>query len=173
MSYNIVTVSNGVVSVALSGKNQVIFERRWGIVFTGINCQSLDSKGRVIINPEYRAELGENFYITLAFNKKPSIQVLGVAQFEHIRDQIRNMTADKAMRFQHLFIAPATLVTPNAQGRIQIPKTIRDLTKLDKDVMVLGMDNRVEIWDKATYEEFMQESMEESFADALELLKLF
>lgn len=142
-------------------------------MFTGINSQSLDAKGRVIISPEYRAELGESFYITLAFNKKPSIQVLGIAQFEYIRDQIRKMSADKATKYQHIFIAPATLVTPNAQGRIQIPKTIREFTKLDKEVMVLGMDNRVEIWDKATYEEFMRASLEESFEDSLELLKLF
>lgn len=143
-------------------------------MLTGINSQSLDSKGRVILSPEYREELGESFYITNGFNKKfRCVQILSVQQFENIRDQIRSMTADMALKFQYLFIAPAAKVSPNSQGRVQIPKTIRDFTKLDKDVMVLGMDNRIEIWDKSTYDQFIAESMEESFSEALELLRLY
>ncbi|MBE6733993.1 MAG: hypothetical protein E7563_01455 [Ruminococcaceae bacterium] len=142
-------------------------------MLSGINGQSLDAKGRVIISPEYRAELGESFYITLGFNDKPSVQVLSVSHFENLRDQIRNMTGDMANDFMHIYVAPATLVTPNAQGRIQIPKTIRDLANLEKEVMVVGLDNRVEIWDKPTYEEYMKERMSTSYKAGLELLKLF
>lgn len=143
-------------------------------MFTGITNQSLDSKGRVILSPAFRDGLGESFYITNGFNRKfRCVQIMDEKQFENIRDQIRNMPADKALQFQYFFIAPASKTSANAQGRVQIPQAIRELSKLQKDIVVLGMDNRIEVWDKTTYEQFMAESMEESFAEALELLRLY
>ncbi len=143
-------------------------------MFTGITNQSLDSKGRVILSPSFREELGEHFYVTNGFNKKfRCVQIMSEQQFEKFRDQIRNMTADNALKFQYFFIAPASRTSANTQGRVQIPQAIRELSRLEKDIVVLGMDNRIEVWDKTTYEQFMAESMEESFTEALELLRLY
>ncbi len=141
-------------------------------MFTGITYQSMDSKGRVILPQKFREELGETFYITNGFDEKfRSLQVMSVAEFDRLRSQIRQLSVASMLKFQYILVAPATEATANAQGRVQIPQALRGGAGLKKDIVVLGMDTRIEIWDKETYDAFMTKTMQESFADALELLR--
>lgn len=149
------------------------FERRWDKVLTGITYQTLDSKGRVILPQKFREELGESFIVTNGFNPKfRCVQFMSEEQFQKYSDQIGEMPASKSLGLTYLIIAPATTVTPNSQGRVQVPQAVRGDAKLEKELVVLGMGNRVEVWDKKTYDEFMAKSMEDSFEEALELLRL-
>lgn len=139
-------------------------------MFLGTTDHNLDAKGRVILPTHFREELGENFYITMGFNR--CVQVLSEAQFDRLRDQIRQLPADKALSLQYLLISPAKLVTPNSQGRVSIPQKLREDAGLGGEVTVVGMDTRVEIWDKATFTVFMEQQKQSSVKEALELLRL-
>ena len=139
-------------------------------MFLGTTGHDLDAKGRVILPTHFREELGENFYITMGFNR--CVQVLSEAQFDRLRDQIRQLPADKALSLQYLLISPAKLVTPNSQGRVSIPQKLREDAGLNGEVTVVGMDTRVEIWDKATFTVFMEQQKQSSVKEALELLRL-
>ena len=139
-------------------------------MFLGTTDHNLDAKGRVILPTHFREELGENFYITMGFNR--CVQVLSEAQFDRLRDQIRQLPADKALSRQYLLISPAKLVTPNSQGRVSIPQKLREDAGLNGEVTVVGMDTRVEIWDKATFTVFMEQQKQSSVKEALELLRL-
>jgi len=86
--------------------------------------------------------------------------------------RIRELPASKALQLQYSIIAPSEEVNVNAQGRLQIPQALRESANLTKEVAVLGMDKRIEVWDKATYDAFMKKQREESYLDALELLRL-
>lgn len=139
-------------------------------MFLGTTDHNLDAKGRVILPTHFREELGENFYITMGFNR--CVQVLSEAQFDRLRDQIRQLPADKALSLQYLLISPAKLVTPNSQGRVSIPQKLREDAGLNGEVTVVGMDTRVEIWDKAMFTVFMEQQKQSSVKEALELLRL-
>ena len=139
-------------------------------MFLGTTDHNLDAKGRVILPTHFREELGENFYITMGFNR--CVQVLSEAQFDRLCDQIRQLPADKALSLQYLLISPAKLVTPNSQGRVSIPQKLREDAGLNGEVTVVGMDTRVEIWDKATFTVFMEQQKQSSVKEALELLRL-
>ncbi|WP_316621843.1 division/cell wall cluster transcriptional repressor MraZ [Ruminococcus sp.] len=139
-------------------------------MFLGTTDHNLDAKGRVILPTHFREELGESFYITMGFNR--CVQVLSEAQFDRLRDQIRQLPADKALSLQYLLISPAKLVTPNSQGRVSIPQKLREDAGLNGEVTVVGMDTRVEIWDKATFNVFMEQQKQSSVKEALELLRL-
>ena len=142
-------------------------------MFTGITYQSMDSKGRVILPQKFRDELGDSFYVTNGFNDKfRCIQIMSVDQFDRLRNQIRELPAVRALKLQYILVAPATEVSPNSQGRVQIPQALREGAGFKKDLVVLGMDTRIEVWDKEAYDEFMRETMQESFDEALELLRL-
>ena len=138
-------------------------------MFSGTSFNSIDSKGRIVLPLKFREELGEVFYITKGF--ADCLQVLSIQQFEHLREQIRQLPANKALSLQYVIISPATEVSPNAQGRISIPQTLREWAGLDKDAVVVGMDTRVEIWDKAKFDAFM-EIQQANISDALEILML-
>lgn len=139
-------------------------------MFLGTSDHSLDAKGRVILPSKFREELGESFYITKGFEK--CIQVLSVDEFDRLRAQIRALPADKALSLQYLLISPATLVSPNSQGRVSISQKLREDAGLSGEVTVVGMDSRIEIWDKAEFAAFMEQQKQASVKEALELLRL-
>lgn len=139
-------------------------------MFLGTSDHHLDSKGRVILPSEFREQLGDSFYITMGFNR--CAQVMSIEEFDRLREQIRQLPADKALSLQYLLISPAKEVSPNSQGRIGIPQKLREDAGLDGDVTVVGMDTRIEIWDKATFADFMEQQKQASVKEALELLRL-
>ena len=139
-------------------------------MFLGTSDHHLDSKGRVILPSDFREQLGEKFYITMGFNR--CAQVMSVEEFDRLREQIRQLPADKALSLQYLLISPAKLVSPNSQGRIIIPQKLREDAGLSADVTVVGMDSRIEIWDKTTFEAYMEQQKRDSIKEALELLRL-
>lgn len=139
-------------------------------MFLGTSDHNLDSKGRIILPSEFRAELGDNFYITMGFNR--CVQAMSEDEFDRLREQIRQLPADKALSLQYLLISPAKLVSPNGQGRVLIPQKLREDAGLSGEVTVVGMDSRIEIWDKAAFAEFMERQKQSSLKEALELLRL-
>ena len=139
-------------------------------MFLGTSDHQLDSKGRVILPADFREELGESFYITMGFHR--CVQVMSTAEFDRLREQIRQLPADKALSLQYLLISPAKLVSPNSQGRISIPQKLREDTGLSGELTVVGMDTRVEIWNKDSFNAFMEEQKQASVKEALELLRL-
>lgn len=139
-------------------------------MFLGTSNHSVDEKGRIILPKEFRAALGEEFYITAGF--KNCAQVMSKDQFDRLRDQIRLLPADKALSLQYLLISPAVLVRPNSQGRISIPQKLRADIGLFGEATVVGMDHRVEIWAKEAFERFIEEQKRNSINEALELLRL-
>ena len=139
-------------------------------MFLGTSDHHIDSKGRVILPADFREELGESFYITMGFHR--CVQVMSVDEFDRLREQIRQLPADKALSLQYLLISPAKLVSPNSQGRIGIPQKLREDTGLSGEVTVVGMDSRVEIWEKDSFDAFMEQQKQASHKEALELLRL-
>ncbi len=138
-------------------------------MFTGVSTHSIDSKGRIVLPARFRQELGEPFFIAKGFFD--CVQVLSREEFEKLRTNIKALPAQQALALQYAIIATAMEVTPNAQGRVPVPQSLRDIAGLSKDAIVVGMDNRVEIWDKDRFDK-MQENNRETAMAALEMLSL-
>jgi MraZ protein len=81
------------------------------------------------------------------------------------------LPAQQALALQYAIIATAMEVTPNAQGRISLTQNLRDIAGLSKEAIVVGMDTRIEIWDKDKFDK-MQENNRESAMAALSALSL-
>ena len=139
-------------------------------MFSGTSNQTIDSKGRIILPSKFREELGDTVYVTSGFEN--CVQILSSQQFDRLREQIRALPADKALSLQYILISPATEVSVSSQGRVMISQKLREDASLTKDIVVVGMDTRIEIWDKDTFEEFIERQKRESVKEALELLRL-
>lgn len=139
-------------------------------MFSGTSIHSIDSKGRIVLPQDFREQLGESFYVTSGFNK--CVQILSIEEFDRLREQIRLLPADKALSLQYVLISPATLVSPNSQGRVTISQKLREDSCLKKDVVVVGMDTRIEVWDKEEFDMFIEKQKQDSLKEALELLRL-
>ena len=113
-------------------------------MFSGMSNNSIDAKGRVVLPAKFRDELGETFYVAQGFGT-PCIQVMSKEVFEHFCSQIMQLPANKAMILQYTFTATAVEVSPNSQGRVQLPQTLRENAKLDRYAHVIGLINLNEI----------------------------
>ena len=134
-------------------------------MFSGMSNNSIDAKGRVVLPAKFRDELGETFYVAQGFGT-PCIQVMSKEVFEHFCSQIMQLPANKAMILQYTFTATAVEVSPNSQGRVQLPQTLRENAKLDSDALVIGLNNRIEIWSKSVFEDYVN-SQKDQLADAV------
>ena len=137
-------------------------------MFSGTTVHSVDAKGRIVLPQKFREELGEEFYVTNGFSE--NIQIMSVDEFNRLREQIRELPANKAMALQYLLLSAATLVSPNGQGRIQIPQKLREDSAIQGEAVVVGMDSRIEVRNKDKFDAFMAKQRQE-LEDALQLIK--
>ena len=137
--------------------------------FTGTSSHTIDAKGRIVLPAKFRAQLGETFYVTKGFYD--CVQVLSIEEFEKLRENIKALPAQLALALQYAVISTAVEVSPNSQGRIPIPQTLRDEAGLDKNVSVVGMDNRLEIWDEDKLAQFKLEN-QPNLMEALNMLSM-
>lgn len=120
--------------------------------FMGTYQNNVDPKGRVSIPVKFREALGERFYITKGFDD--CIDVHTATSWEKMTRLLQKLSATKRdMREYVRFVfGNATEVELDKQGRILLPAPLRDSVGISKEVVVLGVGTKIEIWDKAVWE---------------------
>ena len=135
---------------------------------TGQYQHSIDSKGRLFIPAKLREELGETFYVTMGVDR--CLSVYSEDSWNHFTEKFESMPYTKSRAMRPLF-ANAAKCEPDAQGRILLPAKLRTYAGLKKDVTVIGVSNRAEIWDAAAWtEEEDKELSPENLAAVMEEL---
>lgn len=114
--------------------------------FIGEYYHSIDPKGRVIIPQDYRQDLGSEFYISRGFDG--CLWITPKEEWDGFREQLRRLpTMDRESReFKRFFTSGAAACSFDKQGRILIPVGLRKYARINKDVVLVGMDNRIELW---------------------------
>ena len=115
--------------------------------------QNIDAKGRVIVPAKFREELGDSFVVTQGLDG--CLFVFTNTEWANFEEKLKSLPlANKeARKFVRFFLAGATLAEVDKQGRILLPSVLREFAALEKDVVLVGVGNRVEIWDKKRWEE--------------------
>ena len=131
---------------------------------------NIDAKGRVIIPAKFREDLGDNFVVSKGLDG--CIYVYSTIQWQEFQDELLSQRNSDARKLHRFFFSGATAVETDAQGRILIPPTFREYAALTKDVVILGVSNRAEIWDKSKWETYMSDPSfsTEEIAKAMERL---
>ncbi len=137
-------------------------------MFMGEYHHSIDSKGRIIIPSKVREGLGENFIVTRGLDG--CLFLYPKSGWENIINKYKELPDTKGKRqYMRIFLSGATTCEYDKQGRINIPKPLVDYAKLEKDCIIIGVDERLEIWSKDCWEEFIslnEENLSE-IADSL------
>lgn len=114
---------------------------------------SIDAKGRVIVPAKFREALGEEFVVTKGLDG--CLFVFPNDEWKAFEEKLKSlpMSNKDARQFVRFFLAGAATVEVDKQGRILLPNGLREFAYLEKDVVVVGVGNRVEIWDKNRWNE--------------------
>lgn len=117
---------------------------------TGQYQHNMDVKGRLSIPAKLREELGSVFYVTIGID--PCLTVHSDASWQKFLTKYNEMPYSKA-RAMRVLMANAAKCEPDGQGRILLPQKLRQYAKLQKEVVIIGMGDRAEIWDAAAWNE--------------------
>ena len=132
-------------------------------MFLGTHTPKLDEKGRLILPAKYRDELAEGLVIT-RFQER-CLAIWPIQTFVEVAQTVRNTSSSQQVRdYQRMLASGASDETPDKQGRITIPPHLRSYAGLDKDCVVVGAINRVEVWDADAWLSY-SEQKESAFAE--------
>ena len=122
-------------------------------MFMGEYSHTIDTKGRLIIPSKFREELGETFVVTKGLDG--CLFVFSDEEWKAFEIKLKSLplTNKNARQFARFFVAGATPCELDKQGRILLPATLREFAGLEKDVVLTGMLNRIEIWSKEKWTE--------------------
>lgn len=119
----------------------------------GEYSHTIDEKGRLIIPAKLRDDLGES--VVICNGLEGCLFVYSQEEWEKFVDELDTlprMNKDARM-FKRYFFGSASPGTFDRQGRVSVPAPLRKAANLEKDVVLVGVQDRVEIWDKALWEE--------------------
>lgn len=121
----------------------------------------------MIIPAKFRDELGDRFIVTRGLDH--CLFVYPQSEWKHIEEKLKSLpfTRSDARAFTRFFFSGAVEAELDKQGRVNIPATLRQYSKLNKECVVIGVSNRVEIWSKEVWEEYYTQS-EASFNEIAE-----
>ena len=126
-------------------------------MFMGEYNHTIDAKGRLIIPSRFRELLGEEFVLTRGLDGC-------------LEEKLRALplTNKDARTFSRFFVAGATTCQLDKQGRILVPQTLREFAGLDKDVVLTGNLNRIEVWSKEKWSENCNYDDMDSIAESMQ-----
>jgi MraZ protein len=127
-------------------------------MFMGEFQHTIDGKGRLIIPVKFRDCLGEKFIITKGLDN--CLFGYPVSEWSALEQKLKALPFTKAdaRAFVRFFFSGATECELDKQGRILLPQNLRDYADLSKDIVLIGVSNRIEIWNKDKWGIYSQEA---------------
>ena len=109
---------------------------------------TIDAKGRVIVPSKFRETLGDEFVVTKGLDG--CLFVYDNNEWAAFEEKLKSLpiTNKDARQFVRFFLAGAASVEVDKQGRILLPGSLREFAELIKDVVLIGVGSRIEIWSK-------------------------
>ncbi len=138
-------------------------------MFMGEYHHTIDDKGRLIIPSKFREGLGEKFIITRGIEK--CLFVYSLDSWEKITNKLESLpfTKKDARQFVRFFLSGATTAEFDKQGRVNITSPLITYANLDKDCVIIGTGDRLEIWSQEDWNAFF-DSAADNMSDIAENL---
>lgn len=126
---------------------------------------TIDAKGRVTIPAKFRCELGDHFVVTRGLSK--CLSAYSYERWQKIEDNLSkiSLTNKAGMKLTRLILGNAIECEVDKLGRILISQALRSKAELDKDIVLVGLGDRIEIWNKADWDEVNSEDAFDNMTD--------
>ena len=124
-------------------------------MFMGEYNHIIDAKGRLIVPAKFREILGDNFVVTKGLDG--CLFVYSDKEWQAFEEKLKTLplTNKNARQFTRFFLAGAAQVEVDKQGRILLPQVLREFAGLEKEVVLVGVASRIEIWSKGHWDDCM------------------
>ena len=122
---------------------------------------NIDEKGRLIIPSKFREEIGNSFVVTRGLDG--CLFVYSLVEWEKIVAKLKKLpfTKKDARTFMRFFLSAATVCEFDRQGRINLLNSLVEYANLKKECVVIGVNDRLEIWSLDKYNNLMEDNLEQ------------
>lgn len=119
---------------------------------------NIDDKGRLIIPSKFRNELGNQYIITKGLDK--CLFVYSVDEWNKLVKDLNTLkfTKKNVRAFERFFVGGASLNEFDKQGRISITSPLIHYANINKECVIIGVNERLEIWDREEFDKFIKEN---------------
>lgn len=117
---------------------------------------NLDAKGRVSIPSKFRDDLGGSFVLSKGLDN--CLYAYSVSEWDTFKNELLTMRGSNAQKIRRFFFSGATECEIDSQGRVVIPPNFREYASLLKEVVIVGVSNRAEIWNRESWEKYISDS---------------
>lgn len=135
----------------------------------GYHKRTIDAKGRLILPREFRQDFSTGLVVTKGLDN--CLFLYPMTEWERIVGRVQEMPAgsEATRRFTRLFFSNASQLMPDAQGRVLLPPHLRELAGLSKEVVLVGLTDKAELWDPERWEEYKSSSVDQFERNAAEI----
>lgn len=137
-------------------------------MFIGEYHHNLDDKGRLTIPSKLRYELKEDFILTRGLDK--CLFIYPKDEWENVIEKYKELPNTRdARNYKRFLLSGATTCDVDKQGRINIPTPLSTYANLSKECVIIGVGERLEVWDKESWDNFVNDN-EDNFSDLADKL---
>ena len=137
-------------------------------MFMGEYHHTIDDKGRLTIPAKIRYELGSNFIVTRGLDK--CLAIYPSIEWSKVIDKYKQLPDTKdARKFKRFLLSGANQNDFDKQGRVNIAIPLIDYAELERDCIIIGVDNHLEVWSKNNWDAFIKEN-EDDLSDIADKL---
>ena len=132
---------------------------------------SIDAKGRLIMPAKLRETIGDKFVVTKGLDG--CLFAFSLIEWANFEEKLKSLPLSNrnSREFTRFFLSGATECEIDKQGRFLIPINLRESAKLQKEVVIIGVGTRIEIWDKEKWNSYNDENISvEDIAENMTML---
>jgi MraZ protein len=141
-------------------------------VFRGVATFNLDAKGRMAIPAKFRKHLDvccEGRLVVTVDHSDHCLQLYPLPEWEQVEQKLTALPSlnTSVRKLKRMLLGNATELEMDGNGRILLPAKLREHADLQKSMVMIGQGNKFELWDEQTWNELMDECLEEDFGEIL------
>ncbi len=122
---------------------------------------NIDVKGRVVIPSKFREELGDKIILTRGLDG--SLFIYSISMWNSLTEKLKTLsfTEKESRNFTRFLLSGAVTLEFDKQGRVIVPSYLKDYADLEKEVVLVGVLNRVEVWSRDNWNKFMDDNFKD------------
>ncbi len=134
----------------------------------GTSFHSMDAKNRIIIPQTFRAEMGDSIYVTFGYDN--NLFIMSSEKFDSVAQKVLGVpeTSAESREFRRLFFGNAVLCELDKTGRLILPPMLINHAHIQKDVVIIGVSDKLELWAKEVYDDYDAQSSQSNMNSVLE-----